>query len=64
MPQDRIHDKENVALVPTYRHLETTGFYQRKDDRPPREKLRAGNKSFDERRQFGIEVMRKKGIIK
>jgi hypothetical protein len=64
----RIQESSNIARIPYYVHQEITNYYRSPIKGPPfngmtpREYLRG--KSFDERYQFGLDVLRGRGIIK
>jgi hypothetical protein len=57
---------DNVVLIPTRKHREITGWYQKKHERygglSPREYLRG--KSWEEHRQVGIDLMIDMGVLK
>jgi hypothetical protein len=63
-----IDDPEDIVRVPRYTHQQLTNYYRNVDDNPPcngltpRQYLRG--KSFEDRYQFGLNVLRKMGIIK
>jgi len=64
---NRIDDPENIVRIPYYTHQLITNYYRNPDPRlpggvTPRQYLRG--KSFDERYQFGLDVLRQRGVIK
>jgi hypothetical protein len=63
----RIQSDDNIALVPTYKHWQITAYYQTPQKKAlggltPREYLRG--KSFEERYQYGLSILRKFGVLK
>lgn len=66
LSQEGLQSPENIALVPTYKHWKITNYYQLPQEEtgwiPPREYLRG--KSFEERYQFGLRVLRKFEVLK
>lgn len=61
----RINSPEDQVRIPVYEHQGLTNYYRNYDRRlgmTPRQYLRG--KSFDERYQFGLEQLRKRGLIK
>ena len=64
--QARIGDPENLVRIPTYAHIEITTYYSKADPDldwlTPRQYLRG--KSFDERYEFGLNVLRDEGLLK
>jgi hypothetical protein len=65
-PPQQLQSPENIALVPKYEHWQITNYYQMPQEEtgwiPPREYLRG--KSFEERYQFGLRVLRKFKVLK
>jgi hypothetical protein len=67
IPTEQIEAPENIVLVPTYKHWQITAYYGRRQNPSfgglsPREGLRG--KTFQERYAFGIETLRKFGVVK
>jgi hypothetical protein len=64
--QARIGDPENLVRIPTYAHIDITKFYQTGNPEygglTPRQYLRG--MSFDERYEFGLNELRKEGLLK
>lgn len=67
--QSLIDDPSNILLIPELKHYEITGYYNStKAQLPdgtigsPREYLR--DKSFEVRREFGLQVLRDRGVLK
>lgn len=66
--EDLIQGRDNVVLVPILRHIEISSYYSTKTIQPdgirlsPRDRL--DNMTFEERRQFGLSVLRDKGVLK
>ena len=64
----RIDHPENIVRIPYYEHQLITNYYRNRDPKPPcngmtpRQYMRG--KSFDDRYQFGLNVLRGRGIIK
>ena len=67
--QSLIDDPSNIFRIPELKHYEITAYYNSKNALlpdvtlgSPREYLR--DKSFEERREFGLKVLRDKGVLK
>jgi hypothetical protein len=64
----RTNARDNLVRIPQFKHEEITAWYNRIDrngpygERSPREYLR--DKSWEERRSVGLEVLKKFGVLK
>lgn len=67
-PETLIQGRDNLVLVPVLKHIDISSYYTTKVEQPdgtrisPRDFLQ--NKSFEERRQFGLNILRDKGVLK
>jgi hypothetical protein len=63
---DRVEGADNIVRIPTLKHYEINGFYSKSDrdygNKSPREYLRG--KSWDLRVEFGLNALRKFGVLK
>jgi hypothetical protein len=63
-----IQSRENRARIPVLKHIEITRYYSTKVEQEdgtrisPREKLRG--EDFETRHQFGLDILRKYGVLK
>jgi hypothetical protein len=66
IPKDQIEARENVVKIPYYIHRDISDWYstpnEKYDGKTPREYLRG--KSFEEQYQFGLDVLRDRGVLK
>lgn len=66
--EDLIQGRDNLVRIPILKHIDITRYYSTKTEQPdgsrisPRESLK--NKTFEERRQFGLMILRGKGVLK
>jgi hypothetical protein len=69
-PEDKklIDDPKNQARLPVYIHQDLTNYYRNPDPElgniTPRQYFREKKFTFEQRYQFGLDVLRKRGIIK
>jgi len=65
-PEDMINSRENMVRIPTFKHHEVTGWYNRSNDDmdglSPRAYLRG--KSWEERLRIGYQVLMDRGVLK
>jgi hypothetical protein len=67
-PENMIQGRDNLVRVPILKHIEVTRYYARKELQPdgrrlsPREMLK--DKDFETRRQFGLDVLRRFGVLR
>jgi DNA-binding Lrp family transcriptional regulator len=63
---EQLEDEKNVVTIPYYRHRDISDYYSTKNSnlggRTPRDFLRG--KTFEEQYKFGVEQLRKFGVIK
>lgn len=67
IPDAQIEAPDNIALVPTYKHWQITAYYRRGKNPEfgglsPREGLKG--KTFQEKYDFGIKVLKVFGVLK
>ncbi|MGE0500190.1 MAG: hypothetical protein AB7I79_00895 [Rhizobiaceae bacterium] len=64
--EEAVNSPDNVVLVPTYRHWQITGWFNRRNERfdwmSPREYLRS--KPWHVRRQIGLRALREHEVLK
>jgi hypothetical protein len=68
-PRSQIDAPDNLVRIPKQKHQEMSDFYSTKDfedarfgGQSPRERLR--NRSWEERREFGLEILERYGVLK
>jgi hypothetical protein len=66
--EDLIQGRDNLVRIPVVKHIDITSYYARKTLQSdgsrisPRQSLESV--SFEERRQFGLQVLREQGVLK
>lgn len=63
---DRLEGRDNVVRIPYWKHVEISSWYSRRNDQfdwqTPREYLRG--KNWDEQYRFGLDALRRFGVLK
>jgi hypothetical protein len=67
-PESLIQGRDNLVRIPVLKHIDITSYYSTKVEQPDgtmlswRDQLK--NEDFETRRQFGLDVLRKRGVLK
>lgn len=67
-PESLIQSRDNLVRIPIIKHIDITSYYATKIEQEdgsmlsPRESLKG--KDFETRRQFGLDMLRRYGVLK
>lgn len=67
-PESLIQSRDNLVRIPILKHIDITSYYATRIEQEdgsmlsPRESLKG--KDFETRRQFGLEMLRRYGVLK